>query len=194
MATKKANNPVLRTDTLQSTPAYSQRLMREYTVPGAYYKSDAVLTEAKQVFKFLQPFAEGELTEVFWVLLLDADGHLLTDGPVAVSKGTLTEVSSHPREVFALAMTQHASAMIVAHNHPGDDPTPSANDKRMAEMFVKLGYMHAIPVLDSIIVTRTKFHSMGERNELPRIADGTSLEDLLGGIVVIGGSGKRGGW
>ncbi len=64
--------------------------------------------------------------EVFYVLLLDGKNRV--QGEVRVSEGSLTAALVHPREVFAPAIRAAAAALILVHNHPSGDPTPSAED------------------------------------------------------------------
>src|SRR5213593_3282602 len=79
------------------------------------------------VYAHLRPRCAGELVEVFYVLLLDARNRV-TDTH-ELSRGTLTASLVHPREVFRVAMLGGAASIILAHNHPSDDPTPSPDDQ-----------------------------------------------------------------
>lgn len=75
--------------------------------------------------------------------------------------GTLTEVECHPREIFRGAILGAAAAIIMAHNRPSGDPTPSRDDvtKRLREF----GELCGIPVLDHVIVADGGYVSMAER-------------------------------
>src|SRR5688572_19221019 len=78
------------------------------------------------VAKMLRSVLEGEPVEVFVVLLLD--GRHRVTGLAEVSRGTLTSSLVHPREVFGPALRESAAAVIIAHNHPSGDPSPSSED------------------------------------------------------------------
>jgi len=84
------------------------------------------------------------------VVLLDQKHKAI--GLHTVSIGTLTASLVHPREVFKPAILANAAALLVAHNHPSGEPTPSAEDKALTTRLVEAGKVLGIPVLDHIIV------------------------------------------
>ena len=92
-------------------------------------------------------------TEVFWVLLLDTKNGL-KEQPVEVSRGVLDASLVHPREVFRRAIRSATAAVVLAHNHPSGDPTPSAEDLRLTRQLVDAGQILSIKVLDHIIIGR----------------------------------------
>jgi DNA repair protein RadC len=91
--------------------------------------------------------------EVFWVLLLDTKSRLMSP-PCEVSKGTLSSSLVHPREIFKPAIQQSASSIILAHNHPSGDPSPSAQDIRITKKLIEAGKTMEIKVLDHLIIGR----------------------------------------
>ncbi len=95
--------------------------------------------------------------EVFWVLLLDQK-YRLRRAPEAVTKGILDASFAHPREVFREAIRMAAAAIIVAHNHPSGDPTPSAEDVRATRQLVETGKIVGIQLLDHIVVRGKRPH------------------------------------
>lgn len=105
--------------------------------------------------------------EVFWVLLLDTKSRLIAP-PCDVSKGTLNSTPIHPREVFKAAVQHSAANVILAHNHPSGDPSPSANDVRVTKTLIDAGQILDIKVLDHLILGRrtqessTDFFSLRE--------------------------------
>jgi DNA repair protein RadC len=96
--------------------------------------------------------------EHFVVLALNARSIPL--GVVTVSIGTLSASLVHPREVFGPAILLNAAAIIVSHNHPSGDVTPSAEDKDATRRLQRAGELLGIPVLDHIIVFSEEFISM----------------------------------
>jgi DNA repair protein RadC len=72
-----------------------------------------------------------------------------------VSVGTLSEAHCHPREVFKAAILANAASILVAHNHPSGDPTPSADDLSVAKRLADCGRTFGIPLDDSIITAET---------------------------------------
>jgi len=73
--------------------------------------------------------------------------------------GTLDANIAHPREIFEQALTNHASAVILVHNHPSGDPEPSKADLEITKRIVEAGKIMGIDVLDHIIIAKTKVFS-----------------------------------
>ena len=92
-------------------------------------------------------------TEAFCVMLLDAQNKLKLAEIVTTGIADATLV--HPREVFRSAVKAGACAIIILHNHPSGDPTPSAEDIRMTKTLVDAGKVLDIKVLDHVIVGET---------------------------------------
>lgn len=96
---------------------------------------------------------EGRDRETFVVLHLDTKLRPLSIEVVAV--GTLAATLVHPREVFKGAFLANASTIVVAHNHPSGDPTPSPEDLALTETLLRAGEMLGVPVLDHLIMGDT---------------------------------------
>ncbi len=88
--------------------------------------------------------------EHFHVLCLNTRRRLISAD--LMTKGILDQVLVHPREIFALAISHRASALIIAHNHPSGDPLPSEADIRLTREIAQAGRLLRIEVLDHIIV------------------------------------------
>lgn len=97
--------------------------------------------------------AESSALEVeqFWVLLLDTK-YRLRRPPVAISKGILDACLVHPREVFKEAVRACAAAVVLVHNHPSGDPTPSREDIKLTRQLIEVGRIMDIEVLDHVVV------------------------------------------
>lgn len=98
--------------------------------------------------------------EHFAVILLNVKNHILSM-PI-ISVGSLTASVVHPREVFRAAILQTAAAMILVHNHPSGDPTPSSEDVSITMRLIDAGKIMDIPVLDHIIIGDNKYISLKE--------------------------------
>jgi DNA repair protein RadC len=92
--------------------------------------------------------------ESFWVLLLDGKNRLLKS-PIEVTRGLLDASLVHPREVFKEAIRSASAAVVLAHNHPSGDPTPSAEDIRITKQLVEAGRIVDIHVLDHVVLGRS---------------------------------------
>jgi DNA repair protein RadC len=98
--------------------------------------------------------------EVFYALLLD--GRNRVQAEVRVSEGSLTAALVHPREIFGPAMRAAAAALILVHNHPSGEPTPSAEDCALTERLRQVGELVGIRVLDHVVIGQGRFVSMAE--------------------------------
>lgn len=90
--------------------------------------------------------------EHFVVVLLDTKGNML--GFNVVSMGTVNQTLVHPREVFKTAIIENAASIVLMHNHPSGDATPSTEDLQLTKRLVKAGDILGIDVLDHIVVGR----------------------------------------
>ena len=113
----------------------------------------ATADDAEQVFRAAVSIA-GE-NEGFFVLPLDAERRVLKT-PILVALGEATTTTVDPGEVFSAALGVGAKAIIVAHNHPSGDATPSAQDRALTAELTRLGSALGVEVLDHLIVTRKK--------------------------------------
>ena len=98
--------------------------------------------------------------EEFHVAILDSQHRLERD--VTVTRGLLNSSLVHPREVFREAIAENAAAIILIHNHPSGDPTPSPDDRITTEQLVQAGRVLDIPVHDHIIIGRGRYLSFAE--------------------------------
>ena len=92
-------------------------------------------------------------TTVEQVLALHLDARYGLIGLHKVSEGTLDSAPVHPREVFKVALLANAASVILAHNHPSGDPTPSLEDDAMVQRLVRAGDLLGVPLADALIVT-----------------------------------------
>lgn len=96
--------------------------------------------------------------EVFVVLHLNAKNRVV--GYAEAHRGVLDASLVHPREVFRDAIACNAASIIVAHNHPSGDPSPSPEDRQVTRQLVKAGELLGIKVLDSLVVTHSRTRSI----------------------------------
>ena len=105
---------------------------------------------AVKVAELMRPLMGDAATEEFWLLTLDAKHRVVGAG--MISRGTLTSSLVHPREVFGPALRLGAAAIIVCHNHPTGDPTPSKEDVKVTERLHQAGKLLGVPLLDHVIL------------------------------------------
>lgn len=98
-----------------------------------------------------------ESQECAYALYLDAKRHLLCE-PMIVSRGTADKTFLHPREIFRYAIRLGAVSVIVAHNHPSGDPTPSDEDIDETKRLVAAGELVGIPLDDHVVLGRNGVH------------------------------------
>lgn len=110
------------------------------------------------VFSFVKPFYLHEKKEKLSVICQDTKGHVLHFEIISI--GTLNQTLIHPREVFAPALHHQAASIILIHNHPSGDPTPSPQDLTQTERLLKVSHMMGIPLNDHLIITDQKFLSL----------------------------------
>lgn len=128
---------------------------------------EAVLSPA-DVHRHFHPRLRDVPQERFVVVLLDGRHRWLRD--VVVSQGTLTASLVHPREVFRPALREASAAVILVHNHPSGDPTPSREDVEITARLVRAGELLGVHVLDHVIVAERGFVSLREAGEFPHDA------------------------
>lgn len=98
--------------------------------------------------------------EVFKIVLLDRKRKIIKD--INVFKGTLESSIVHPREIFKEAIRNNASSIILMHNHPSGELTPSNMDKNTTKRLVKCGEMMGIEILDHLILGDGSYFSFKE--------------------------------
>ena len=118
----------------------------------------------EDVAHFAMPRYRDEKKEHFAILLLNTKNHII--GLRDISIGSLTASIVHPREVFKEAALQSAAAIILLHNHPSGDPSPSREDISVTQRMVKAGKIMDIPVLDHVILGDGRWMSLKEKGLL----------------------------
>jgi DNA repair protein RadC len=116
------------------------------------------------VFRFYGPRLGGLGVEEFHVAVLDAQHRLERD--LLISRGILDGSLVHPREVFREAIAERAAAVILVHNHPSGDPTPSAEDQAVTRQLVAAGRLLDIPVHDHLVIGRGRYVSLAQEGRL----------------------------
>jgi len=123
-------------------------------------RDSAYIDSAQKVWEFLKEKIGDSLKEHFVVILLNNKNKII--GWEIVSVGTICESIVHPRETFRLAIHQSASSIIIAHNHPTGEKSPSQEDIKTTQRLSDAGKILGIPVIDHIIITVNGYTSLKE--------------------------------
>jgi len=118
------------------------------------------ISDAQTVYALFS-FLQQETKEHFIALHLDVKNRILCID--RVSAGTMTGSLIHPREVFKTALLSSAASVLLIHNHPSGDPTPSAEDVAVTRQIVEAGKLLNIDVLDHLVICLSRWVSLKER-------------------------------
>ena len=127
------------------------RLAREVRPPPARIR------EPEDVVRLFEGRLRDLAVEEFHLVALDSQSQVLRE--VLVTRGLLDSSLVHPREVFRPAIAEAAAGIIVVHNHPSGDPTPSAEDRAVTRQLVAAGQLLDLPVYDHVIIAGDRFVS-----------------------------------
>ena len=111
-----------------------------------------LLDTPERIANLLREESRPQDVEQFRVVLLNTRRRLI--GLETISQGTLDTLLVHPREVFKRAIAANASAVVLVHNHPSGDPTPSEADIKVTRDLIRAGQLLKIEVLDHVIIGR----------------------------------------
>jgi DNA repair protein RadC len=113
------------------------------------------------VVAYVRNRLKDKMKEHFMVVLVDTRGNIIKTCPVSV--GSLDTSIVHPREVYREAIAASAASVILVHNHPSGDPTPSEQDVELSKQLVEAGKIIGIDVLDHLVIGNPGFVSMKMR-------------------------------
>lgn len=145
---------------LSAAVELGRRLMR----PG---ESRPLLRTPEEIFQHLAPALCGLRREVFHVLCLNARNALVAD--VRVAQGGVNACPVDPREVFHAAICHKATALVLAHNHPSGDPSPSDSDVLLTRQLVQGARLLCIRVLDHVVLGDWTWSSMAQTGLMARL-------------------------
>ena len=123
------------------------------------------LKSAASVADYFMESLRHQVKERLVVCLFDAKCHLITDETVTI--GTLDMTLFSARDIFSFAIRFHACYIIVLHNHPSGDPTPSSEDHMATKKIDHAGVLLGIPLMDHIIIGDNSYYSFKENGLLP---------------------------
>ncbi len=124
---------------------------------GPKYRIDHPL----HAYNLVKDVLDKEKREIFLVILQDVKGCAICYETVSI--GTLSNSLVHPREVFYPAIRHKAASMVLVHNHPSGDPTPSPEDISVTKTLADAGRLMGIPINDHIIIGDACYISLRQR-------------------------------
>jgi DNA repair protein RadC len=131
-------------------PEYKVMLVRDSNGGAKATGKKKTLTTPDDVAEIFRTYLDGADRENFCIAMLDRKGNII--GINTVSIGSLSSSIVHPREVFKPAVILGANSLILCHNHPSGDTTPSKEDIEVTKRLVDAGKIMGIEILDHVII------------------------------------------
>ncbi len=141
-------------------PRYRVTLVKE----SLTHPSPVTIRDSQTAYRLLEPLFDGLDREHFMIVALDAKHSVIGINTVSIGSVTLSIV--HPREVFKPLILMNASAVILAHNHPSGDSTPSPEDRALTRRLKDGGELLGITVLDHVVLGEDRYYSFADHQEL----------------------------
>jgi DNA repair protein RadC len=142
-------------------PSKAARLVAAFELGARLAREDRPpvqrIREPEDVVRVLGGRLRDIQVEEFHLLALDSQSQVLRE--VLVTRGLLNSSLVHPREVFRAAIAEAAAGIIVVHNHPSGDPTPSAEDRAVTQQLAAAGRLLDLPLYDHVIIAGDRFLS-----------------------------------
>ena len=111
---------------------------------------ETVVNNSADIIKYYSVKLSGKKKEYFIAVFLDSKNKIICDKVISI--GTLNSALVHPREVFKEAIKVSANSLILVHNHPSGDCSLSEEDKKVTEVFSKVGELIGIKLIDHVVV------------------------------------------
>ena len=127
------------------------------------YQGSAIISNPGEAARLLEDIFDmsNQAEEIFVMLTLNTKNRVT--GAFEVSRGTLSSSLVHPRETFKRALLNNAAAIIIGHNHPSGDLTPSRDDINTTERLVEAGQLLGVDLLDHVIQGGGRYLSFREQ-------------------------------
>ena len=155
--TKSAESPY-QLQLFSNFPLYTTRLVCEKNFP---FCERIQVSSPADVAGVLQEYFRDKDREEFLIVFLNT-ANVIT-GLSQISVGGLSASIVEPRQVFKVAILANAAAVILAHNHPSQNPEPSREDIRITRQLVEAGKIMGVPVHDHLILAGDTYTSLAER-------------------------------
>jgi DNA repair protein RadC len=151
------NNEKVR---MHRLPIYRVALVRETSQPSMIN----CIKTPRNVYEIAASYLEGADREHFVVMMLDTKNQVIGINTVAI--GVLSSCPIHPREVFKPAILANAAGVVLVHNHPNSDPSPSQDDLFLTNRLKEAGDVLGITVIDHVILGYANYVSLKEMGQI----------------------------
>ncbi len=145
-------------------PAHASKLIAAFEIARRLQTQEqtrTTITSAKDIYLLNKNKFIGIEQETVNAIYLDIRNNILHQE--TITRGTLTSVLIHPREVFQRAIANGAASIILLHNHPSGDSSPSKEDEEMTDIMKESGEIIGISLLDHIIIGKNQYYSFKEQ-------------------------------
>jgi DNA repair protein RadC len=153
--------------TLKKSMDHSKALQYAQLIEAAacyVAENKVMIKEPSSVLRLMLPLYHEIKQEQIYIILLDTKSRAI-GAPRLITMGLLDSSPCHPREIFRAAIQESAAAVVVVHNHPSGDPTPSREDIEATRRLVEASRIIGIPVFDHVIIGEGEnYISLRERN------------------------------
>jgi len=122
------------------------------------------ITQSQQIYDEMRPHLIDLPHEEFWIILLNRSNRIIK--PLQISVGGVSGTVADIKMIFKSAIENLASSLILVHNHPSGQLTPSKSDKELTQNIVKAGHILDIPVLDHLIFTDHGYYSFVDEGNM----------------------------
>jgi DNA repair protein RadC len=129
-------------------------------------RSRPQIQQAHDVYTLCSPYLRDLPQEEFRVLLLDTRNRV--ERELLITRGTVDTSLVHAREVFRAAVVENAASLILVHNHPSGDPSPSPEDRAITRQLAEASQVIGVPILDHVIIGDGRYLSFAEAGLLAR--------------------------
>jgi len=119
---------------------------------------------SRDIYNLMKPKLQDLLYEQFWIITLSRANQVIES--YKISEGGISTTTVDPKKIFKIALEDSASGVILAHNHPSGNLSPSQQDIRLTKRLQEAGYILDIAIIDHLIVGATGFFSFSDDGKL----------------------------
>ena len=142
------------------------RAVLEKDISANYPEMDRVMNRPEQIVRFAREFLRMHEDTEEYMYMLCLNTKLVMTGVFEISHGNVNSSIVGPREVFQKALLANAVSIVMLHNHPSGNPTPSREDIMVTNRLVECGKLLGVDVLDHLIIAGGTYCSLRERGDM----------------------------